>query len=254
MFKGKTALVTGGSSGIGKAVSLQLAREGAHVEVVASSDMAKAEAVVAEIAAAGGSATPHVADVRRPDHVAQLVGNVEGLRGGIDMLVTAAGVFQPSPIGATDLETFDQMVDTNFRSAFLCVNAVAPGMAARGSGKIVCFSSVASVIGVKGFSAYCATKAAVSMMVRSLAIELAPQGININAVAPGNTATPMNAAVRTDPANIAFLEEMKKRTPSPQVFSDPEDIAGLVLFLLSHRARAMHGSTVLMDEGLSAGI
>ncbi|MFA7587841.1 MAG: SDR family oxidoreductase [Sphingomonadales bacterium] len=254
MFQGKTALITGGSSGIGKAVSLMLAAEGAHVEVVASSDLVKAQQVIDEVAAAGGSGTPHVADVRNRSHVSQLIGNIEARRGKIDMLITAAGLFLPSPAGEADLDIFDNMIDTNLKSTFYCINAVVPGMAASGGGKIVCFSSVAALMGVGGYSSYCATKAAISMMVRSLALELAPKDININAVAPGNTATPINETIRSDPEYAAYLADMEKKTPSKVTFSDPDDIANIVLFLLSDKARAMHGSTVLADEGLSAGI
>ncbi len=254
MFQGKTALVTGGSSGIGKVISLMLAAEGAHVEVVASSDMSKAQAVIDEIVEKGGMGTPHVADVRKPSQVVELVSNIEGRRGKIDVLVTAAGIFLPTAIGEADVDVFDQMIDTNLKSTFYCINAVAPGMAANGGGKIVCISSVAAFVGVSGYSAYCATKAGVMMLVRSLALELAPKGININAVAPGNTATPINASIRQDPEYASYLAEMEKKTPSRVTFSDPADIAGLVLFLASDKARAMHGSTVLMDEGLSAGI
>ena len=254
MLNDKVALVTGGSSGIGQAIALRYAAAGAKVAVVASADVAKAQVTVDMIRAAGGIAEAFAADVRDREAVSDLIGNVITLLGPVDILVTAAGIFLPTPIGEADIDVFDLMVDTNLKAAFLCINAVVPGMKQRGGGRIICLSSVAATLGVGGFSAYCATKAAVSQMVRALAIELAPYEININAIAPGNTETPMNDAMRTDPAQAEMLRGLQGATPSVRTFSTPQDIAELAFFLASPGARAMHGSTVLIDEGLSAGM
>ncbi len=143
------------------------------------------------------------------------------------------------------------MIDTNVVGLWNAINAVTPAMERRGGGRIVNLASVAAITGVRGFSIYCASKAAVAMMTRALAAELAPLGIAINAVAPGNTATPMNASVRADPA---MSEAMRAITPSGQAFSDVEDIAGIVTFLLSDAARPVHGAVWLADEGISAAI
>lgn len=253
-MKNKVALITGGSSGIGQAIALRYAAAGARVAVVASSDVSKAQATVDTIRAAAGTAEGFAADVRNPDAVQDLVARVAASLGPVDILVTAAGIFLPTPIGEADLAVFDQTFDTNVKAVFQCVNAVVPGMKEAGGGRIVCLSSVAATLGVGGFSAYCASKAAVSMMVRALALELAPHNININAIAPGNTETPMNVGMRTDPAQAALLDGIKAATPSTRIFSSPDDIAELAFFLMSPAARAMHGSTVLMDEGLSAGM
>jgi len=254
MLNDKVALVTGGSSGIGQAIALAYASAGARVAVVASADVAKAQVTVDMIRAAGGTAEAFAADVRSRDAVSDLLGKVIAALGPVDILVTAAGIFLPTPIGEADIDVFDAMVETNLKAAFLCINAVVPGMKQRGGGRIICLSSVAATLGVGGFSAYCATKAAVTQMVRAMAIELAPYEININAIAPGNTETPMNEGMRTDPAQAEMLRGLQAATPSVRSFSTPQDIAGLALFLASPAARAMHGSTVLMDEGLSAGM
>ncbi len=254
MLDGKVVLVTGGSSGIGKAISLRFARDGGRVAVVASSSLSKAEATAKEIEAAGGQARAYAADVRDPSTVAELVRQVEADLGPVKVLVTAAGVFLPSPVGETEAGVFDAMVDTNLKGVFHCISAVVPGMKAAGEGTIITFSSVAAIVGVRSHAVYCATKAAVSMMTRALALDLAPFDININAIAPGNTATPMNEAMRTDPAQAGFLQALATATPSTRTFSAPEDIAELALFLTTPAARAMHGSTLLADEGLSAGI
>ena len=125
---------------------------------------------------------------------------------------------------------------------------------AQRSGKIINIASVAGVMGIGGYAMYCATKAGIVMLTRALACELAPHGININAIAPGNTATPMNADIRTDAAFEPMLQAMAARTPSGRVYSTPVEMAAMAAFLAGDDARAMHGSTVLMDEGFSAGL
>jgi 3-oxoacyl-[acyl-carrier protein] reductase len=253
-FVDKIAVVTGGSQGIGERIAERLGREGATVAVVASSDLAKAQRVADRIISAGGTASAHVADVRNGGQLRAVIDQVAAREGRIDLLVNCAGVYFPTPAGKTDDAAIDRIVDINLKGPFHAINAVVPHMLAAGGGKIVNMASVAALMGVGTYALYCATKSGVSLMTRALAVELAPHGINVNAIAPGNTATPMNENIRTDPAHRPMLDAMAARTPSGRVYSDPDDIAGLALYLLSDDARAMHGSTVLIDEGFSAGI
>ena len=253
-FQGKVALITGGSSGIGATIARALAEEGADVHVVASGSLVKAQAVTDAITEAGGSATPLVADIRNATSVAALVEGIIADKGRLDLVVNAAGLFLPSPPGETAPEVLDAMIDTNLKGTFNVIQAVVPAMKAAGGGKILNFSSVASAIGFKGFSIYCASKAAITMLTRVLGAELAPFDINVNAIAPGNTETPMNEGMRGDPSQAEVLAAMERMTPSNRTFSRPEEIAAVALFLLSDAARPIHGTTLLADEGISAAL
>lgn len=253
-LKGKVAFVTGGSSGIGEAVALRFAKEGAKVAVVASVDLAKARRVVAAIESEGGQAWAGVCDVRRRDSVAQSLRAAADALGPVDIVVNSAGVYFATPIGKTPAGEVDRMVDINLKGTFNVIAAVAPGMQQAGRGKIINIASVAAVLGVRERSLYCATKAAVAQLTRALARELAPFNVNVNAIAPGNTATPMNEIMRTDPEYAQQLAAMKSMTPSPVTYSDPADIASVVVFLASEESRTMHGAVLIADEGVSTGL
>lgn len=253
-FANEIAIVTGGSQGIGACIAKRLAKEGAQVAIVASRDKSKADLVAREIVADGGRATGYAADVRRAEEIRAVIDQVFTAHGRIDLLVNSAGLFFPTPVGETDPAEVDRLVDTNLKGPFNAISAAAPHMKAARRGRIVNIASVAGLMGLGKYSLYCATKAGVMAMTRAMALELAPAGININAIAPGNTATPMNEDIRTKPALKPMLDAMAARTPSGRVYSDPDDIAKLALYLLSDDARAMHGSTVLIDEGFSAGM
>lgn len=253
-FADKIALVTGGSSGIGACIAAALAAEGAIVFVAASGSIDKAKTVTDRIDARGGLAKPLAMNVTDPAAVKRQVDAIVADKGHIDILVNAAGIFLPTPPGETDPDVSDRMIDTNIKGTWNSVQAVVPHMKAARSGKILNFSSVAGLTAFRGFAIYSASKAATAMMTKVLAAELAPFDINVNAIAPGNTATPMNEGMRGDPDQAAILEAMKAMTPSNHIFSDPEEIAESALFLLSNAARPIHGTTLLVDEGISAAI
>lgn len=253
-LKDSIALVTGGTQGIGRAVAERLGAEGATVIVVASRDVGRAAVVAGRIKDRGGRADAEVGDVRDRESARSLVERILTRHGRVDVLVNCAGVFLPTPAGERADDSVDRTIAINLVGTFAMIDAVVPSMKARRAGRIINVASVAGFMGIGGYSIYCATKAGIMMMTRALACELAPQGIRINAIAPGNTATPMNEAIRTDAAYSSMLQAMAARTPSCRTYSTPEEMAAMVAFLASDDARSMHGSTVLMDEGFSAGM
>jgi 3-oxoacyl-[acyl-carrier protein] reductase len=252
-LKDKVALVTGGSSGIGKEICLAFAREGARVGVVASSNKDKAQAVVDQIISDRGEALAIVADVKKVDDLKSAVDAVTSAFGGLDILVNSAGVHYPTPMGATDPSDIDRMIDINLRGTLHAINVAVPALEARGGGKIINMSSSLGFMGWATHATYCATKAGIANMTKALARELGPKNINVNAIAPGFTASPMNEAFRTQPEFKEQLDHIASVTPG-RLYSIPEDMAGMAVFIASDEGRAMHGTTVLMDEGGSTGI
>jgi 3-oxoacyl-[acyl-carrier protein] reductase len=249
----KVALILGGSSGIGEAIARRFGKEGASVAVVSSSSVEKAEAVVAGIRSDGGAGRAYVANVCDMSSLEALAREVASDFGGIDILVNSAGVYFPTRLGETRPDDIHRMVDVNLIGTMLAIEAIAPYLKARGGGRIINLSSVAAYIGSKDYPLYCATKAAVKMLTRAMALQLAPLGININAIAPGNTATPMNEHIRSQPEFAQRRALIDATTPSRRKFSDPDDMASAALFLASEQGRAMHGATMLLDEGRAAG-
>lgn len=246
----RIAVVTGASSGIGAETALALGREGARVVLLAR-DPDRLAKVAGEIRAAGGDATVVTADITDAGQVAQVAATIGSDFGRVDYLVNCAGSFQSTPAGETALEVMDGMINTNLRGTMLTCNAFVPLMLANNGGVIVNIASVAAVTAVSGYSVYCATKAGVVMFSRALAQELASRGIRINVLAPGNTATEMNAEVRANGETMAAFASI---TPARRVFSPPREMAETILFLLSDKAEAFHGSVLVADEGLSLGV
>lgn len=253
-FDGQVAFITGASSGIGEAIARRLAREGARVAVASSGNIGKSECVAASIRAAGGEAWPCAVDVRRRHDVAACLEAAASELGQIGIIVNSAGVYYPTPLGATPEADVDRLLDVNIKGTFNVIDAAAPGLKARASGKIINIASVAAVFGIRGFSLYCASKAAVAQMTVALARELAPFNINCNAIAPGNTSTPMNEEFRTSARFEAERAAVAAITPSTRAFSAPADIAAVAAFLASDDARAFHGALLVADEGISTGV
>jgi NAD(P)-dependent dehydrogenase (short-subunit alcohol dehydrogenase family) len=236
---GQRALVTGATSGIGKAVAVALGRQGAEV-LVHGRDATRGAETVAEIAAAGGSATFVAADLSDAADTRRLAEDV----GDVDILVNNAGISVWGATGDFDLSAYDTMFDGNVRAPFILVAGLAPGMAARGNGAIVSVSSMAGHVGMAGGAAYGATKAALESMTRSWAAEYSPSGVRVNAISPG----PVYTATPSGPEFIRALGE----TTAMDRASQPEEIAEVIAFLASPRASYMTGATVAADGGRTA--
>ena len=238
-LEGQRALVTGATSGIGRAVALQLARDGAEV-LVHGRDAARGGETVNEITGSGGKASFIAADLTDPDDVQRLAGDV----GDVDILINNAGIALFSPTAELDVAVFDRMFASNVRAPFFLVAAIAPGMAARGRGSIVSMSSMAGGVGLVGGAAYGATKAALEAMTRSWAAEYSASGVRVNAIAPGPVYTPT-------PSGPEFIAGLGETTPMRRA-SQPAEIAEVIAFLASPRASYITGTTVVADGGRRA--
>lgn len=246
----KVAIVTGGSQGIGEAISRRYAQEGATVAIVARG-LERAQELADQIARDGGKARAYSADISNVSDVRRVVDAVAGDLGGLDIVVSNAGTFRTMPIEETTEEVWDEQIDLNLKGSFFLVKSALPHLVARGGGKIVMISSIAGVRGFPNCPAYCASKGGVLNMTKALAVELAPKRININTIAPGNVETPINAHLR-GPENADYMKLMSDRTPTGRAFLVPTDISGVAAFLASDDAIGMHGSVVVVDDGWCA--
>ncbi|TNF58692.1 MAG: 3-oxoacyl-ACP reductase FabG [Burkholderiales bacterium] len=225
-LQGKSALVTGAATGIGRATAQRLAQAGAHVVVNHLHQAEAAQALVDEIRAAGGQAVAIGADVSQAGEVQRLVDQALAATGGIDILVNNAGIIQEKAFLETTEADWDRLLGTDLKSVFLMCRAVLPGMVARGGGVIVNIASDLGILGRERYAPYCAAKAGVIGLTRSLAREFAPQHIRVNAIAPGPVATAM---VSLEHMSAEWVE---KELAIPQHrLADPAEIAGSVLFL-----------------------
>jgi NAD(P)-dependent dehydrogenase (short-subunit alcohol dehydrogenase family) len=231
---GRTALVTGATAGIGRAVALHLAEHGADV-VVHGRDAARGDELVAEIAGRGGRARFVAADLTDADQVVRLAADA----GDVDILVNNAGVYDFTGTADTSAESFDRHIAINTRAPFLLVGALAPGMAKRGHGSIVNITSTAATTAAPIGLAYGASKAAVELLTRSWATEFGADGVRVNGVSPGPVRT-----AGTEPM-IDLLGQATLRGRA----GEPEEIAAIVLFLVDDRSSYMNGTVVLANGG-----
>ncbi len=245
---GKIAVVTGGSQGIGRAVSTALAEAGATVAVTnLPSRRADVDSLCAELVSAGGRAFGYDLDVADADGIRPAIDRIAAALGAVDILVNNAGVRANMPALEVTPEVWDQVLDINLRGTFFCAQAAAAHMLRQGGGRIVNIASQLAVSSAPGRAPYVASKGGIVALTQSLALEWVSSGITVNAVGPGPTATPMTADA--DPAAEARL---RTRSPIGRRL-DPTEIAGAVVFLASAEAGAITGQHLLVDGGWTAG-
>lgn len=244
LLDGKTALVTGASRGIGRAIALCLAAEGARVAINYAGNVKAAEEVKAAIEAAGGTAILCQADIADSAAVEAMVANVVKEFGTIDILVNNAGITRDTLLMRMKDEDFTKVLDTNLKGVFYCTKAISKLMMKKRSGRIINMASVVGLVGNAGQTNYAAAKAGVIGFSKSAAKELASRGITVNVVAPGFIGTDMTAGL---PESVK--EKMLTDIPLGRM-GEPEDVASAVLFLASDQASYITGQVVNVDGGM----
>jgi NAD(P)-dependent dehydrogenase (short-subunit alcohol dehydrogenase family) len=234
---GQTALVTGSTSGIGRAAALQLAAQGATV-LIHGRDADRAAEVIEEIELTGGRARFVPADLGTRAGIQQLIDEV----GSVDILVNNAGFSWFGPTADLEPDRLDALLDANVRAPYLLVAALAPAMVAKGSGSIINLASMAGIIGMAGGAAYSATKLSLVALTRAWAAEFSPSGVRVNAIAPGPVYT------ASDPASIKALGDTTLLGRAAQ----PEEIAEVIGFIASPRASYITGAVIPVDGGRTA--
>lgn len=240
----KSALVTGASRGIGRSIALQLAEEGFNVAVNYAGSKEKAEAVVEEIKAKGVDSFAIQANVADADEVKAMIKEVVSQFGSLDVLVNNAGITRDNLLMRMKEQEWDDVIDTNLKGVFNCIQKATPQMLRQRSGAIINLSSVVGAVGNPGQANYVATKAGVIGLTKSAARELASRGITVNAVAPGFIVSDM-----TDALSDKLKEQMLTQIPLAR-FGQDTDIANTVAFLASDKAKYITGQTIHVNGGM----
>ncbi len=245
MLKGKVALVTGAGRGIGKEIAIALAKEGAFVAVNYNGSPQRAEEVIALIEAQGGGAKGYQCDVSDFEASANLIQEIVKEHSKIDILVNNAGITKDNLLMKMKEEEFDQVININLKGTFNCMKHISRLMLKQKSGKIINISSVAGVLGNPGQANYCASKAGIIGLTKSVARELGSRGITVNAVAPGFINTEMTEVLSESVKESATLQIPLGR------FGEVKDIADMVCFLASDKANYITGQVISVDGGMA---
>lgn len=246
-LKGRIALVTGSSSGIGEAVARRLAAAGAAVVVNYLSHPEEADKIVAEIKSDGGQAIAIQADMSKEREIEAMFDGMFREYRVIDILVNNAGIENKRPFPELPLEDWDRVMAVNLRGMFLCSQLAARFMVKNNGGVIINISSVHQIIPWGGYAHYCASKGGLELLMKTMALELAGKKVRVNNVAPGAIATPINEAWLKDPAKLKQVLEL---IPSRRIGA-PEEVAAAVIYLASDEAAYVTGTTLLIDGGMA---
>ena len=246
-LKGRTAVITGGSRGLGEAMAKALAGAGAQIALVAR-DRTRLEQVRDSIAASGGTAEVFVADVTREDEVARLAESVQARFGNAQILVNNAGINVRKDLVDFSLDEFRSVLDASLISTFLMCRAFVPGMKGTGYGRIVNMTSIMSHVSIAGRTAYSSAKAALLGLTKALALELAAEGITVNGISPGPIGTDMNLSLMSNPEVSA---QFMANIPVGR-WGKVEEIGALACYLCSDAAGFVTGTDILIDGGWTA--
>lgn len=247
-LKGKVALVTGASRGLGRPIAKGLAAAGAHVVLVAR-DRAKLDAVKSEIEQAGGKATVLPLDLADEEAIRSGVRKVGADLGRLDICVNNAGIINWQPLLDSDVEDFDKIMDTNVRATFVMAQECAALMRAGGEGgRIINTGSVLGPLGRAKLHAYCGSKSAIIGLTRALAAELGKENINVNCVCPGYFLTEINASLQSRPG---YVDAINGVTPMER-WGDPEEMVGTIVYLASKASSYVTGQVIMVDGGVSS--
>jgi NAD(P)-dependent dehydrogenase (short-subunit alcohol dehydrogenase family) len=252
-LQGRTALITGAGSGIGRATAEIFAREGAGVAII-DRDAPAAEATASAISASGAEAHPIVADVSQPDEISAAVDRSARLLGRLDIVFNNAGVAPSGTVLDTDEDEWDRCFAVNAKGVYLTSRAAIPHLQTAGGGSIINQASVAALAGMANFSAYSAAKGAVVSLTRAMAIDLAPVGIRVNALCPGAVHTPVMEPLMRNQGDGSLergLELTAAKHPLGRL-GTPMEIAGAALFLASDDAAFVTGAILPVDGGRTA--
>ena len=243
MLKGKTAIVTGGSRGIGAAICKRFAEQGANIALLYAGNTQKAEETKAALLEMGVKAEAYQCNVADAEQVAAVCKQIIKDFGGVDILVNNAGITKDKLVPMMKVPDFDSVVDTNLKGAFYMIKQLYPVFMKQKSGKIINISSVSGLMGNPGQTNYSASKAGLIGLTKSVAKELASRNVNCNAIAPGFVATDMTENLSENNALVDHIP-MKR-------FAQPEDIANLALFLASDQSDYITGEVIRIDGGLA---
>jgi len=244
----RVAVITGGDTGIGRAISIAMAAEGAKVAIDYYGDRAPADGVVHEITGAGGLAIAVSADVSNPQDVETLFGTAVERFALVDILVNNAGIEEKHPFLEMPFDVFQKVLAVNLSGAWLCAQAAAKRMVhQKRGGRIINISSVHEELAMPTNAPYCATKGGLRMLARTIAVELAPHGITVNNICPGAVDTPMDQPLKAHPEEY---EKLLNEIPLHRM-AKPEEIAAMCVYLASEEAAYVTGGSFFIDGGLS---
>jgi glucose 1-dehydrogenase len=247
-LKGKVAIVTGGDTGIGKGISLCLAREGAAIGIDYHGDQAPADDLVMEIEVLGGRALAVSADVTQEQQIDAMIQTVISTFGQLDILVNNAGIEKKTPFLETPLDAYEKILTVNLTGPWMCSQKAATQMVKQGhGGRIINISSVHEDLPMPTNAAYCVSKGGLRMMMRTIAIELAPHKILVNNIGPGAIDTPMDAPLKAQPE---LMKQLLAEIPLGRM-GQPDEVGMLAVYLASDESAYVTGQTFIIDGGMT---